>query len=103
MPLVLLMHSVPELRVHPVGSLEELTGKGHQFPVGRMIQGLDTCDPGRSAWLLVLQISRQLLLGIVSADGAPVGVVSTDDLIAQLSFKLFSIAGIVAQQSQRER
>jgi CBS domain-containing protein len=40
---------------------------------------------------------------IVSADGVPVGVVSTDDLIAQLSFKLFSIAGIVAQQSQRER
>ena len=40
---------------------------------------------------------------IVSADGVPLGMVSTDDLIAQLSFKLFSIAGIVAQQSQRER
>ncbi len=40
---------------------------------------------------------------VVSVDGVPLGVISTDDLIAQLSFKLFSIAGIVAQQSQRER
>jgi hypothetical protein len=39
----------------------------------------------------------------VSADGIPVGLVSTDDLIAQLSFKLFSIAGIVAQQSKCEQ
>jgi CBS domain-containing protein len=40
---------------------------------------------------------------IVSAEGIPIGLVSVDDLIAQLSFKLFSIAGIVSQQSQRER
>ncbi|MBS0421202.1 MAG: CBS domain-containing protein [Proteobacteria bacterium] len=40
---------------------------------------------------------------IVSAGGVPVGMVSTDDLIAQMSFKLCSIAGIVAKQSQRER
>jgi hypothetical protein len=31
------------------------------------------------------------------------GLVSTDDLIAQLSLKLFSIVGIVAKQSRRER
>ena len=37
---------------------------------------------------------------IVSAGGVPVGMISTDDLIAQMSFKLFSIAGIVAKQSQ---
>lgn len=37
---------------------------------------------------------------IVAADGSPVGLVSTDDLIAQVSRKLFSIAGIMAQQSQ---
>ena len=40
---------------------------------------------------------------VVSAEGIPVGFVSTDDLIAQLSFKLLSIAGIVAQQTRRER
>lgn len=39
---------------------------------------------------------------IVSAEGIPVALISTDDLIAQLSFKLFSLAGIVAEQSQRE-
>ena len=39
---------------------------------------------------------------IVAAGGVPVGMVSSDDLIAQMSFKLFSIAGIVAKQSQRE-
>jgi CBS domain-containing protein len=39
---------------------------------------------------------------VVSAEGIPVGLVSVDDLISQLSFKLFSIAGIVAQQIQRE-
>jgi CBS domain-containing protein len=40
---------------------------------------------------------------VVSAEGIPLGLVSTDDLIAQLSFKLFSIVGIVAKQSRRER
>jgi CBS domain-containing protein len=40
---------------------------------------------------------------VVSAEGVPVGLVSVDDLLAQLSSKLFSIAGIVAQQIQRER
>ena len=40
---------------------------------------------------------------IVTAGGVPVGMVSTDDLIAQMWFKLFSIAGIVARQSHRER
>lgn len=40
---------------------------------------------------------------IVAAGGVPVGMVSTDDLIAQMSFKLFSIAGIVAKQTQRGR
>jgi len=39
---------------------------------------------------------------ILSTEGIPVALISTDDLIAQLSFKLFSLAGIVAQQSQRE-
>jgi len=40
---------------------------------------------------------------IVAAGGVPVGMVSTDDLLARMSFKLFSIAGIVAKQSQRGR
>lgn len=40
---------------------------------------------------------------IVSAGGVPVGLISIDDLIAQMSFKLFSLAGIVAKQSQRKR
>jgi len=40
---------------------------------------------------------------IVTAGGVPVGMVSTDDLIAQMSFKLISIARIVAKQSHRER
>jgi len=40
---------------------------------------------------------------VISADGIPVGLISVDDLIAQLSFKLFSLAGMVAQQVQRER
>lgn len=40
---------------------------------------------------------------IVTGGGVPVGMISTDDLIAQMSFKLFSIAGIVAKQSQKER
>ena len=40
---------------------------------------------------------------IVSPEGIPLGLVSTDDLIAQLSLKLFSLAGIVTQQTQRER
>jgi len=40
---------------------------------------------------------------IVSAGGVPVGMISTDDLIAQMSFKLFSLAGIVAKQSLKEQ
>lgn len=40
---------------------------------------------------------------LVSAEGVPVGLVSVDDLIARLSFKLLGIASIVAQQPQRER
>src|SRR5581483_7790034 len=56
------MHPAAELRLHPVGSLEELTGKGHHFPVGRMVQRLDTCHSGRRTRLLILQISGQLLL-----------------------------------------
>ena len=39
---------------------------------------------------------------VVSADGVPLGVVSTDDLLTQVSSKLSKIAGIVARQSQRE-
>jgi CBS domain-containing protein len=39
---------------------------------------------------------------VVAPDGAPIGLVSTDDLVAQLAFKLFNIASIVARQSQRE-
>lgn len=39
---------------------------------------------------------------IVTAGNVPVGMISTDDLIAQMSFKLFSLAGIVAKQLQRE-
>src|SRR3569832_1386294 len=38
---------------------------------------------------------------VVSAEGVPVGIISVDDLIAQVSFELFSIAGILAQQTQR--
>jgi CBS domain-containing protein len=40
---------------------------------------------------------------VVSAEGVPLGLVSTDDVIAQLSSKLVSIAGIVSQQSRRNR
>lgn len=39
---------------------------------------------------------------IVAAGNVPIGMISTDDLIAQMSFKLFSLAGIVAKQLQRE-
>jgi CBS domain-containing protein len=39
---------------------------------------------------------------VVTAGNVPVGMISTDDLIAQMSFELFSIAGIVAKQSARE-
>ena len=40
---------------------------------------------------------------IISTEGVPVGMISTDDLIAQMSFKLFSLAGIVAKQSRKEQ
>jgi predicted transcriptional regulator len=40
---------------------------------------------------------------VVSADGVPVGLVSVDDLIGQLSFDLSEIASMVARQPQRER
>jgi CBS domain-containing protein len=40
---------------------------------------------------------------VVSADGVPVGLVSVDDLIGQLSFDLFEIASMVARQPQREQ
>jgi CBS domain-containing protein len=39
---------------------------------------------------------------VVSSEGIPLGLISVDDLVAQLSFKLFSIAGIVSRQLQRE-
>jgi CBS domain-containing protein len=39
---------------------------------------------------------------IVSAEGVPVGLVSTDDLIRRLAFKLFKIAGIVTRQQHSE-
>ena len=39
---------------------------------------------------------------IVSADAVPVGLVSVDDLIGQLSFDLSEIASIVAGQSRYE-
>ncbi len=39
---------------------------------------------------------------VVTAGNVPVGMISTDDLIAQMSFELFSIAGIVAKQAARE-
>jgi CBS domain-containing protein len=39
---------------------------------------------------------------VVSAQGVPVGLISTDDLISQVSFELFSIAGILAKQPRRE-
>ena len=39
---------------------------------------------------------------VVSGDGVPVGLVSVDDLIGQLSFDLFEIASIVARQPQCE-
>lgn len=37
---------------------------------------------------------------VVSVDGIPVGLISVDDLIRQLSFELCSIASIVGRQSQ---
>jgi CBS domain-containing protein len=40
---------------------------------------------------------------VVSADGVPVGLVSVDDLIGQLSFDLFEMASIVARQPRDER
>jgi CBS domain-containing protein len=40
---------------------------------------------------------------VVSASGVPVGLVSVDDLIAQVSLKLVGIASIVAQQVRSER
>ena len=40
---------------------------------------------------------------VVSVDGVPVGLVSVDDLIGQLSSDLFEIASTVARQPQRER
>ena|SRR3569833_3194238 len=40
---------------------------------------------------------------IVTEGNVPVGMVSTDDLIGQMSFKLFSLAGIVAKQSRGEK
>ena len=39
---------------------------------------------------------------VVSANAVPVGLVSVDDLIGQLSFDLSAIASIVARQSQGE-
>jgi predicted transcriptional regulator len=40
---------------------------------------------------------------VVSAGGAPVGLVSVDDLIGQLSFDLFEMASIVVRQPRYER
>jgi len=39
---------------------------------------------------------------VVAADAVPVGLVSVDDLIGQLSFDLSEIASIVARQPRRE-
>jgi CBS domain-containing protein len=39
---------------------------------------------------------------VVSDDGAPVGVISVDDLIAHLAVSLMGLAGIVAQQAPRQ-
>lgn len=38
---------------------------------------------------------------VMSADGVPVGLISTDDLISQVSSELLGIATIVTQQSGR--
>jgi len=38
---------------------------------------------------------------VVAADGSLAGVVSADDLLAQLAVELIGVAGIVAQQSRR--
>lgn len=40
---------------------------------------------------------------VVSAGGVPLGLVSVDDLIGQLSIDLSSIASMVARQPQREQ
>ena len=40
---------------------------------------------------------------VVRADGAPVGLISVDDLLRHLAGKLSGLAGIVAWQVQRER
>jgi CBS domain-containing protein len=40
---------------------------------------------------------------VVSAQGIPLALITTDDLISHVSCELVSIAGIVAQQSQHER
>jgi CBS domain-containing protein len=40
---------------------------------------------------------------VVSAEGVPLGLISVDDLIAQLSFELRDIASIVTRQSQYQQ
>jgi len=40
---------------------------------------------------------------VVRADGAPVGLISVDDLLRHLAGKLSGLAGIVARQVQQER
>ncbi len=39
---------------------------------------------------------------VVTSEGVPLGLVSVDDLVAQISLKLAGIAGILAQQARRE-
>jgi len=40
---------------------------------------------------------------VVSSEGAPIGLISTDDLLVHLAATLIGAAGIVAQQVRRER
>jgi CBS domain-containing protein len=39
---------------------------------------------------------------VVTEEGVPVGLISIDDLLAQLSVKLVGVVGIVARQARRE-
>ena len=62
--------------------------------------GQDESIDGAIAHLRARNVRRA---PVVCANGAPVGLVSVDDLIQQLSTDLTQMASIVARQPQRER
>jgi len=72
---------------------------------GVMTRKVLTLDPGESIDGAIAHMRARGVrrAPVVSADGVAVGMISIDDLLAQLAFKLINIAGIVARQTQRER